>query len=62
MLVLNNLSGDEDNIKVEVFTLLLLGLQPTPSPGEDEDDVEDVPDVVEIGHTEHPGKQICWNW
>jgi hypothetical protein len=58
-LLLNMSSGDDD-ASVRVGALLLLRLQEALSPGEEDED--DVPADVEMGHTEHPGKQRCWNW
>jgi hypothetical protein len=54
-------SGDDDaSVRVGALMLLLLRLQEELSPGEEDED--DVPADVEMGHTEHPGKQRCWNW
>jgi hypothetical protein len=57
-LFLNMSSGDEDaSIMVGALMLLPLELQETLSPGEEDED--DVPADVEMGHTEQPGKQRC---
>lgn len=54
------MSSGDDDASVRVGALLLLRLQEALSPGEEDED--DVPADVEMGHTEHPGKQRCWNW